>query len=343
MKQAKRVSGIRRRDFLKMSLAAGGAAALGMGVSAPAIGQATKTLRFGHMLPDTPDPSQGDRHIRRRDGQAVGQQDQGGDLPELAARHDLGNAAVGAGRVAFHVDGGAGVVLELHEAVDAFTLPYLVANADKLRAGLNGNVGAQIAKLGDGAGFKVLGYFLLGGRHIVNKVRPVNKPEDCKGLKLRVINNPVYLQTFRLLGANPVAMDPSELYLATQQGVVDGFEYPLPDLIAQKMFEVIKFVSLDQHTTDFFIISTNKKLWEGMAPEEQKMIQAAWKTATDWQWKEQPAEIDRALARLKTLVAVNEITPDNKKLFIEVTRPVYKQFEPSIGKEFLDLAIRELG
>ena len=107
----------------------------------------------------------------------------------------------------------------------------------------------------------MLGYFLLGGRHIVNKVRPVNKPEDCKGLKLRVINNPVYMQTFRLLGANPVAMDPSELYLATQQGVVDGFEYPLPDLMSQKMFEVIKFVSLDQHTTDFFIISANKKLW----------------------------------------------------------------------------------
>ena len=55
-------------------------------------------------------------------------------------------------------------------------------------------------------------------------------------------------------------MDPSELYLAMQQGVVDGFEYPLPDLVAQKMYEVIKFVSLDQHTTDFFIISTSKKL-----------------------------------------------------------------------------------
>ena len=92
-------------------------------------------------------------------------------------------------------------------------------------------------------------------------------------------------------------MDPSELYLATQQGVVDGFEYPLPDLLALKMYEVIKFVSLDAHTTDFFLISTNKKTWEAMPPEEQKMMQAAMKTATDWQWKEQPAEIDSALAR----------------------------------------------
>ena len=343
MKQAKRVSGTRRRDFLKMSLATGGAAALGMGVSAPAIGQATKTLRFGHMLPDTQIHHKAivvfADEIAKLSGNKIKVEifpsSQLGTISEMLQSVQAGSLSMSMAVPAWYSS--------FMKPVDAFTLPYLVANADKLRTGLNGNVGAQIEKMGDGAGFKVLGYFLLGGRHIVNKVRPVNKPEDCKGLKLRVINNPVYLQTFRLLGANPVAMDPSELYLATQQGVVDGFEYPLPDLIAQKMFEVIKFVSLDQHTTDFFIISTNKKLWEGMAPEEQKMIQAAWKTATDWQWKEQPAEIDRALARLKTLVAVNEITPDNKKLFIEVTRPVYKQFEPSIGKEFLDLAIKELG
>lgn len=73
------------------------------------------------------------------------------------------------------------------------------------------------------------------------------------------------------------------------------------------------------------------------------MINAAMKTAMDWQWKEQPAEINNALTRLKTLLAVNEITPENKKLFVEATRPVYAQFEPSIGKPFLDQCIRDLG
>jgi hypothetical protein len=290
-----------------------------------------------------PDSSQGHRGVRGRDRQAVGQPDQGRDFPELATRHHLGDAAVGAGRIPHDVDGGARVVLELHEAGGRVHAAVPRGQRGQVAQGAGRDIGAQIGKMGEGAGFKVLGFFLLGSRHIVNKTRPINKPEDCKGLKLRVINNPVYLQTFRLLGANPVAMDPSELYLATQQGVVDGFEYPLPDLIAQKMYEVIKFVSLDAHTTDFFIISTSKKTWDAMPPDEQKMVQAAWKTACDWQWKEQPAEIEKALARLKTLVAVNEITPDNKKLFVEVTRPVYKQFEPTIGKDFLDLAIKELG
>jgi len=62
----------------------------------------------------------------------------------------------------------------------------------------------------------------------------------------------------------------------------------------------------------------------------------------DWQWKAQPEEIAGALAKLKTLMTVNDLTPDNRKLFIDATRPVYKQFEASIGKDFLDLAIREL-
>ena len=75
--------------FLKMSLAAGGAAALGMGMSAPAIGQATKTHALRPHAAGRPDPSQGDRDVRRRGRQAVGQQDQGRDLPELAARHHL--------------------------------------------------------------------------------------------------------------------------------------------------------------------------------------------------------------------------------------------------------------
>jgi len=341
MKQAKRDSVVHRRDFLRMSLA-GGAAALGMGMSAPVIGQSTKTIRFGHMLPTDQIHHKAivvfaDEIAKLSSNKIkveIFPSSQLGTIPEMLQSVQAGSLTMSMAVPAWYSS--------FMKPVDAFTLPYLVANADKLRTALNGDIGNQIAKMGEGANFKVLGYFLLGGRHIVNKVRAVNKPSDCQGLKLRVINNPVYLQTFRLLGANPVAMDPSELYLATQQGVVDGFEYPLPDLVAQKMYEVIKFVSLDQHTTDFFIISTSKKTWDAMAPEEQKMIQAAWKTATDWQWKEQPAEIDKALARLKTLVAVNEITADNKKLFVETTRPVYKQFEPTIGKEFLDLAIKEL-
>jgi TRAP-type C4-dicarboxylate transport system substrate-binding protein len=137
-------------------------------------------------------------------------------------------------------------------------------------------------------------------------------------------------------------MDPSELYVGLQQSVIDGFEYPLPDLVAYKLYEVSKYLSLDAHTTDFFINSINKGVWDGLSAEEQGIINQAMRTAMDYQWKAQPEEIDSSLAKLRTLLQVNDITPENKKLFVEATRPVYQQFEGSIGKSFLDLAIKEL-
>jgi C4-dicarboxylate-binding protein DctP len=331
----------KRREFLKKSLAVG-AATLGAGLGAPAIGQQTRTIRFGHMLPTDQIHHKavamfGDELAKLSGGKMkveIFPSSQLGSIPEMLQSVQAGSLTMSMAVPAWYSS--------FMKPLDAFTLPYLVGNEDKLRPSLEGVLGKEISKYGDAAGFKVLSYLLLGGRHIVNKVRPVQKPADCQGLKLRVINSPVYLATFRALGANPVAMDPSELYLAVQQGVVDGFEYPLPDLVAQKMFEVIKYLSLDRHTVDFFIISTNKKLWDAMSAEEQGMINAAWKTASDWQWKAQPEAISNALVRLKTLIAVNEITPENKKLFVEATRPIYAQFEPTIGKPFLDLAIKEL-
>lgn len=333
-------AGVDRRGFMKASLAAGATAALGIGGTASA--QQTRTLKFGHMLP--PDQIHhkaiamfGDELAKASGGKMkldIFPSSQMGSIAEMLQSVQAGSLTMTMAVPAWYAS--------FMKPLDAFTLPYIVNSEDKLRPALEGALGSEISKYADASGFKVLGYLLLGGRHIVNKQRPVNKPADCQGLKLRVINSPVYLQTFRALGANPVAMDPSELYLALQQGVVDGFEYPLPDLVAQRMYEVAKFLSLDRHTVDFFIISVNKGTWNGMSAQEQGWITSSMKTATDWQWKEQPAAITAALAKLRTLMTVNEISPDNRKLFVEATRPVYKQFEASIGPAFLDLAIKEL-
>lgn len=333
-------NGIDRRGFIKASLAAGAGAALGLPAVAGA--QQVRTLKFGHMLP----PDQIHHRAIAMFGTELAKvsgnrmkvdifpSSQMGSIAEMLQSVQAGSLTMTMAVPAWYSS--------FMKPLDAFTLPYIVGSEEKLRPALEGKLGNEIAKYADAAGFKVVGYLLLGGRHIVNKQRPVHKPADCQGLKLRVINSPVYLQTFRALGANPIAMDPSELYLALQQGVVDGFEYPLPDLVAQRMNEVAKYVSLDRHTVDFFILTTNKATWNGMSAEEQGWVNAAMKTAMDWQWKTQPAEIANALTKLRSLMQVNDITPENRKLFIEATKPVYKQFESSIGRDFLELAIREL-
>jgi TRAP-type transport system periplasmic protein len=335
------VSGIGRRDFVALGLAAGTAASFG--VSSPAIGQRARAFRFGHMVPADTLYHKAIQLFADEAGKLTSGKikvdiypsSQLGSIPEMLSQTQVGSLTMSMAVPAWYSN--------FMKPVDAFTLPFLVSSADRLKASLDGVLGKEIARMGEAAGFHVLGYWLIGSRHIVNKVRAVHTPADCQGLKLRVINSQVYIQAFRALGASTVAMDPSELYVSLQQGVVDGFEYPLPDLISVKLYEVAKFLSLDAHTTDFFIVSINKGLWEGLSAEEQGALNQAMKTAMDYQWKEQPETINTSLAKLKTLMQVNEITPENKKLFIEKTRPVYQQFEASIGKDFLALAMKELG
>jgi len=329
---------IARRTFLTL---AGGAAASGL--AAPARAQRARVMRFGSMMPA--DTIYHKACVMFADELAKISSDklkvevypasQLGTIAEMLSATQVGSLPITMAVPAWYS--------KFMKPIDAFTLPYIVSSPDKLRPAIDGAVGKEIAKMGEAAGFQVIGYWLIGGRHIVNRVRPINTPADCAGLKLRVINSQVYIQSFRALGASTVAMDPSELYLALQQGVIDGFEYPIPDLLSYKLYEVAKYLSLDNHTTDIFIISMNKGIWDGMAAEDRGMVSQAMRTAMDWQWKEQPNEIASALAKLRTLMQVNEITPENKALFIKATRPVYEQFQGSIGKDFLDLAMKELG
>jgi TRAP-type C4-dicarboxylate transport system substrate-binding protein len=267
------------------------------GLAAPAIGQRARVLRYGSMLPADSIYHRacvmfGDELAKLSSGKLkieVYPDSQLGTIPEMMSSVQTGSLQMTMAVSAWFS--------KFMKPLDAFTLPYIVPSADQLKTALNGALGARIEAMGESTGFQIIGYWLIGGRHIVNKLRPV----------------------------------------------VDGFEYPLPDLISYKFYEVAKYLSLDGHTTDFFLIAINRTLWQGLAKEEQGMMAQALKTAMDWQWREQPGEIEKSLAKLKTLMQVNELTPADKALFVEATRPVYGQFESSVGKDFLDFARKELG
>lgn len=335
-------SGIRRRDALKFISAAGIAAGT-VGLTAPAIAQSPRTLRYGHMIPaDTVYHNAiamfGDELSKLSGGKLkleIFPSSQLGPISEMLQSVQAGALDFSMAVPAWYSN--------FMKPMDVFTLPYIVSSPDRLKTALEGDVGAHIEKMGQGVGFQIIGYWLLGQRSIVNRLRPVETPADCEGLKLRVINSQVYMATFRALGANPIAMDPSELYLALQQGIVDGFEFPLPDILDQKLYEVANYISLDEHTTDFFLNACSPKTWESFSDEEKEMARQAMKVAMDWQWDAQPKDIAKARGELEKLVNVNPITPENKKLFLEATRPVYTEFESSIGKEWLDQCVKALG
>jgi C4-dicarboxylate-binding protein DctP len=332
---------MKRRNLLRLSLAAGAAASLG--VSPRSSAQKVRVLRFG-----SPQPVESTYHeammlFASEVGKLSGGKmkvetfpnSQLGTIKEMLGAVQLGTLSMSMAVPAWYSN--------FIKQMDVFTLPYLVASPERLRQGLDGPFGNTMKSLADGAGFTLLGWWLMGSRHIVNNVRPIYKPADVAGLKIRVISSPIAIETFRALGASPVALDSAEIYLAMQQHVVDGLEYPLPDLISVKMYEVAKYVSLDAHTTDFFIVSMNNKLWNSFSPEEKAIVTQAMKTSTDWQWTAQPKAIAEAAVKLKTLMQINAITPEDRQLFATATRPVYAQFEGSIGKDLMAQAIQTFG
>jgi TRAP-type C4-dicarboxylate transport system substrate-binding protein len=193
------------------------------------------------------------------------------------------------------------------------------------------------------AGFKIIGHWIMGPRQIVNNVRPIRKPEDLAGLKIRVITSPVFIETFKALGANPVGMDAAEMYLALQQKTVDGVDNAAVDLINLKLFEVSKHLSLTAHITDFFMVAMNKGLWDSFSPDERGMFEAAMKKSMDWEWAAQPEAIKAATDKLKTVMQSNDITAAERDAFVKATKPVYQQFEASIGKNVIDEATKTLG
>ncbi|MEZ5934566.1 MAG: TRAP transporter substrate-binding protein [Alphaproteobacteria bacterium] len=327
-----------RRRLARLGLAAGLVAALG---SLPAAAQEI-TLRFGSPLPEDTLYHQAilrfaDEVATRSDGRLmidVFPASQLGGIAEMLSSVQAGSLDMTMAVPAWY----SGFI----KPMDVFTLPYLVGSQDKLRPALDGAVGDKIAELGRSAGFEIVGYWLMGGRHIVNRVRPVHSPADLEGLKIRVINSQVYMTAFRALGANPVAMDPAELYLALQNGVVDGFGYPLPDLIPYKLYEVADNLTLDTHAIDFFVISMSAGRWDGLAPEDQAIIEESMAVAMDWQWAEQPKAIEAALEELRGLMTVTEISAEERQAFIDATRPIYGEFEESIGEDLMTTAVDAL-
>lgn len=330
---------ITRRRMLELPLAT----ALGSTMlAAPAIAQRGRTLRLGSPQPAGSNydkaanmfAAEVARLSANRLKVEVFPNSQLGSIASMLSSVQVGSLSMSLAVPAWYSN--------LIKPMNVFTLPFLVGSPDKLRPALDGKLGAAIQPKAEAAGFHLLGWWLMGARHMVNNVHPIFTPADVTGLKMRVISSPVYIQMFRLLGADPIVVDSAEIYLALQQKMVDGLEYPIPDMIDAKLYEVSKFMSLTAHVTDFFIVSINNTLWHGFSKEEQGILDQAMKTASDWEWQAQPATTAAAAIKLGKLMKINPLTLPQRAAFAEKTRPMYKNFADVVGQDLLDLATQQL-
>jgi TRAP-type transport system periplasmic protein len=187
--------------------------------------------------------------------------------------------------------------------------PFLFANSKEADAVLDGPVGQKVMDKLQEKGLVGLVYWENGFRNLTNTKRPVTKLEDLDGIKLRVMQNNVYLDSFRLLGANAVPMPFSELFSALETKTVDGQENPFNTILSSKFYEVQKYLSVTNHVYSPWIVLVSKKWWDGLSKDEQKVLLDAAKTSRDFERKDTREEAGRALADLKAKgMQINEVS-----------------------------------
>jgi tripartite ATP-independent transporter DctP family solute receptor len=214
--------------------------------------------------------------------------------------------------------------------------PFIVSTPQQADALLDGPLGTALLPEKDLIG---LGYWDLGFRNVTNSRRPITKGEDLSGIKIRVIPNPVYLETFKTFGANPVPLSFSELYTALETRAVDGQENPFSVILSNKFNEVQKFLSVTNHTYSTNIILVSKKFWDKLSPTEQKILQEAAIEARDYQRKVSREQAQQAIADLKAKgMQVNEIPQAELARMRDQTKPIAERFsveyDPTIVKLF---------
>ncbi len=218
-----------------------------------------------------------------------------------------------------------------------FDLPYLFKDNESAEAVLAGEVGRQVLKDMDGSGIIGLTWWFQGWRQITTRDREVHAPADLKGLKIRVMDNPLHISHFNSIGAYAVPMAYSEVFTALQQGVIDGQENPYTNIKMSGFSEVQKYIIETRHIYDPAPVLFSNAVWNKMNPQQQQIIKESIEEATVWQIKHAGEQDEKTKRELidSGKVKVIELTESERAAFREAAQPVYKQWEEKIGKELI--------
>lgn len=222
-----------------------------------------------------------------------------------------------------------------------FDMPFLFSDAETAYAALDGALGeALTASMRAAADIQVLAFGEIGFRQITNSVRPVVVPSDLEGVRLRVPGSPTRILAFESLGAAPVTMNFGELYLALQNGTVDGQENPLSLINSQSFFEVQDYLSISNHVYTPVTFVMNGPAYDALTDEQRTAVHEAAAAAADFSRSEGRKADAELVAKLGETMAVNEI---DLAAFQEVSRPIWDEIAKVAGTEIAQQAIAAAG
>jgi TRAP-type transport system periplasmic protein len=239
-----------------------------------------------------------------------------------------------------------------------FSLPFFINTFEKLDKMEQGATGKAIFDSMEAVGLKPLAWAENGFRQVTNNKLAIHRPEDVKGLKLRVVGSPIFIDIFRQLGADPVDMNWGDAVTAFQQGVVDGQENPVGVLIPVQIWQYNKYATFWNYLVDPLIIYWNKKEWEAFPKDIQSALREAAIESGRFETALCRAGLDgqKSLNILKNEfnhtmefpepvktmegkgMTVTFLSDEDLKAFIEAMKPVYDKWVPKIGMELYEKA-----
>jgi tripartite ATP-independent transporter DctP family solute receptor len=224
-----------------------------------------------------------------------------------------------------------GTVSQFEPMMALFDLPYIFRDRAHAYKVVDGTIGDELAKGLPAKGLRLLAYWENGYRNVTNSKLPIEKPEDLKGIKIRVSENRVHVATFKAFGCNVTAMAFGEVFTALQQKTIDAQENPLAIIVSSKFYEAQPYVSLTEHVYMPAHLLISEARWQNFPENVKKAIQDAAFEARDYERKIIADGDEKYIADLKAAnIKVNTV---DKGPFVEfVKNTVWKEFEKELGE-----------
>jgi len=208
-----------------------------------------------------------------------------------------------------------------------YDLPFLFANEHEADTVLDGPFGRKLATSLQDKGLVGLVYWENGFRNLTNRKHPVAKVEDMQGLKLRVMQNPMYIDMFNSFGANALPLPFSELFSALETGTVDGQENPVNTIQSSRFYEVQKYLSITKHVYSPWIVLASKIWWDKLSADEKKAVQESAEAARDFERKDSREAAAKAVEFLKSKgMQVTVVSDKEIGRMRELSRPAMQKF-----------------
>lgn len=228
-------------------------------------------------------------------------------------------------------------------ALGVFDLPFLFANEQEADAVLDGEFGEYVSAMLPDLGLINLAYWENGFRNLTNSKRPVTKWEDLDGMKVRVMQNNIFLDTFANMGANATPMAFGEVFSALETKAIDAQENPFVTIDTSKFFEVQDYLSVTRHAYTPFMVLYSKPLWDQLSGEEQAALKECAEVGRDAQRAASRELSNKSLESVKAAgMKVNEIAPEEQARMVEKAQSVYEKHAGTIGTEVVERIQAEL-